>query len=121
MDQRQKAIVKSLFQVAWADGHVSAEESALLANFLPRLGLSMAEMICEMDAGLTENPEGEAPLEHLLPDHESRLAAMELLVRVSFSDGHLADAEVEYLGHLAVRLGIGSGELEQMRQRALQR
>lgn len=118
MDDRQRQILRALINMAWADGEVVPEESSMIARFADELGVSLIDKIQSLDAGLSgQGQQIEADLESVLPDHASRLEAIEMLVSLSFADGRLDDNEMKYLGTLAVKLGIGADELDQIRQR----
>ncbi|MGE0495883.1 MAG: DUF533 domain-containing protein [Vulcanimicrobiota bacterium] len=118
VDDRQRQILRALINMAWADGEVVPEESSMIARFADELGVSLIDKIQSLDAGLSGSGQQiEADLESVLPDHASRLEAIEMLVSLSFADGHLDDGEMKYLGTLAVKLGIGADELDQIRQR----
>lgn len=119
MDARQKEMLRALAQLAWADGSVSTAETDLIADFAEKLGVSLVERIAEMDSGLSQPPDPTpVDLEAVLPDHESRLEAMQMLVCLCFADGQLDPGEMSYLGDIAVKLGIGAQELDAMRQAA---
>ncbi len=119
MDERQKNILGALIQMAWADGKITPEETQMISSFADRLGISLVDRISELASGLSQRrEEQEIELEKVLPDHASRLEAMQMLVSLSFADGSLDSGEMDYLGRLALRLGIQAHELEQMRQSA---
>lgn len=119
MQAQQAEIVKCLFKMAWADGEASEEEVEVLSRLMTRLGIPLSERIIAMDGGLSEPEQGQDHIEDLLPDRESRLQAMEMLLAVCFSDQQLAPQEVSYIEDLSRRLGISAPELEALRQRAM--
>jgi uncharacterized tellurite resistance protein B-like protein len=120
LDARQTELVKSLFKMAWADGHVTEQEVDVLSDILDRLGLPLAEKLAVMDFGLSEPRLGEDRIDDVLTDHDSRLQALEHLITVCFCDLNLDPAELRLIEELSLRWGITAGELERLRQKALQ-
>lgn len=119
MQPQQAEMVKALLKMAWADGEASEEEVEVLSRLMVRLGLPLAERVTVLDGGLSAPIEEKDHLEQALPDRDSRLQAMEMLLTVCFSDETLAPQEISYIQDLAGRLGISAPELETLRQRAM--
>lgn len=117
MNDRQREIVKALIQMAWADQRWAPEEESMVANVLLRMGCESAEVEQLKDA-LKQYPDM-AHLETHIPDHDSRLNAMRLLLAVAFADNALASEELDYIQRMASRLSINDTELDQLRQEAL--
>ena len=118
MDTQNKQILRSLAEVAWADGEVTEDERALLFSICLQFGATEEEM-----SDLKEvlgKPNGEpGDLNGVLPDKESRLNVMRSLLIMSFVDGALAFAEFDLLAKKADELEITRDEMETLRQEAL--
>ncbi|MEW6277803.1 MAG: TerB family tellurite resistance protein [Candidatus Eremiobacterota bacterium] len=117
MNPRQVEILKSLFRMTWADGDASDEEVEILSRLLARLGLPLAARVVALDLGLSNPDVPEDQLESVLPDRESRLEAMEMLLSVCFSDGRLDPRELDYVREVAGRLGLHAQDLEALRRK----
>lgn len=117
MDASLSEIARSLFQLAWADGHVNAREVEVISAMLERLGVPMVERLVAMDHALAEPPKQAEDLLTALPDAKSRQDAMEMLVGLCFADGQTHPEELRILGDLAVRWGIGADDLEAIRRK----
>lgn len=121
MEPRVDQLVQALFQVAWADGEVTAEEVTALTHMLRGLGLSLSQTICLLDQHLTERPDGElVDLRALFSDRQEQLEVVQALVTLSFADGRLAPEEMGYLEYLITQVGITGEELEVMRAKAVE-
>jgi uncharacterized tellurite resistance protein B-like protein len=120
LDARQTELVKSLFKMVWADGQVSDEEIDVMCHLLDRVGLPWAEKMAVMDQRLSAPQLEDGRLDDVLPDQESRLEALELLITVGFSDNHLPTAEMHIIEELALRWEVNATQLEQLRQKAMQ-
>lgn len=122
MKNQNRAIIKSLAEMAWADGEVTEEERALLFTVCLQMGATEEEME-ELREVLGQSQavqnDGES-LEQALPDKASRLSVMRVLLTMSFVDGALDFAEFHVIERKARELGIDSDELEQLRQEAVE-
>ncbi|MCA9793806.1 MAG: TerB family tellurite resistance protein [Candidatus Eremiobacteraeota bacterium] len=118
MSESLQAVIRALFQVAWADQVVSPVEVNALTNILRHFGLSLPEVICLLDQNLAEPPEGApVPLDQYFDDRETRMLALQSLMTVCFADGVLQPEEAGYIEGLVVRMGLGAAELEEVRQK----
>jgi len=117
VNDRQREIVKALIQMAWADHRWAPEEETMVANVLLRMGCESSE-VEELKVDLRQHPDM-AHLEAYIPDHDSRLNAMRLLLAVAFADNALASEEYSYIQRTAAKLSIDDTELDQLRQEAL--
>ena len=119
MENRNKVIMKSLAEMAWADGEVTDEEKAMLFNVCLQLGASPeeAEELKEVLGEPTQSHEGE--LKDVLPDKASRLNVMRVIMTMSFIDGAMDFAEFDVIQSKAEELGLNSEELETLRKEAL--
>lgn len=110
---RQKEMALALIQMAWADRRFAPEEETMVANLLARIGLEPEEI------GQMQHKAEMAKLESVLPNHNSRLDAMRMLLAVAFSDRVLMADELDYILKMAERLGITPPELEELRQQVV--
>lgn len=117
MDARQKEIALALLQVAWADHHWAPEEETMVASMLQRMGCTPEEI--EEQKSRLGGPADVAALETVLPDHESRLQAMRMVLAVAFADHVLVADELDYILKMADRLKLTPPELEQLRREVL--
>jgi hypothetical protein len=114
-------LVKALFHLTWADGVVSPEEVRTLTSIFRRLGFPLSEVICLLDENLSKPPTDTSPvqLDLLFPDQASRMAALEMLMTVCFSEGAIQPEQVGYIEGLVIRMGLDYNDLEQLRQKAM--
>ncbi len=117
MENRERALLKGLVQLIWADGEVSEEERLMLGGILSELGSSAAE-IEEVGRMMVEPPSLE-DLREKVPDEESRREIMKLLVAMAMADGRVETSEIRFLDRLAERLEIPSAELETLKEQTL--
>lgn len=117
MENRERALLKGLVQLIWADGEVSEEERLMLGGILSELGSSAAE-IEEVGRMMVEPPSLE-DLREKVPDAESRREIMKLLVAMAMADGRVETSEIRFLDRLAERLEIPSAELETLKEQTL--
>jgi uncharacterized membrane protein YebE (DUF533 family) len=122
MDEQAREIVKALVEMAWADGQVSPEESALLIKCLQEAGA--AEQDVEELTRLLAQPGGEnvvsaANIDVASLDEEKRLGVMRALMIMSFMDGHVSFAEYARIEQMQAKLGISAEQLEVLRSEAV--
>ncbi|MGE0490160.1 MAG: hypothetical protein AB7S38_13215 [Vulcanimicrobiota bacterium] len=118
MSESLQAVIRALFQVAWADQVVSPVEVHALTNILRHFGLALPEVICLLDENLAEPPQGAPiPLDQYFDDREAHLLALQSLLTVCYADGVLQPEEAGYIEGLVVRMGLSAAELEQVRQK----
>jgi len=120
MDPRQAEIVRSLYKMAWIDGHISDREVWILSRLMAGMNIPLAQRLAVGDQMLHEPDLGEVRLEEVLPDRASRLLATELLITVCLSDDTVDPAEMELLKELATRMEIPFEELDRLRARSMQ-
>ena len=105
-----RALLRSLIAVAWADGKVAEEETALIESLIDSFGADEAEAE-EFRAFAAERRSLEdLPLDDLDPGSRRRL--LQLAVLVSYVDGAQDEAELALITGLAERLGIPPEERE---------
>ena len=122
MDAESREIVKSLAEVAWADGKVTPEERALLLKVLIEAGADPddVETIDDLLAAPSANILGEpARLQEMDLDEESKQNVLRALLIMSFMDGALSFAEFSQIERTATDFGIDSETLETLRSEAL--
>jgi uncharacterized membrane protein YebE (DUF533 family) len=118
MKHRERALLKGLVQLIWADGEVSEEERLMLGGILSELGSSAAE-IEEVGRMMVEPPSLD-DLREKVPDAGSRREIMKLLLAMSMADGRVETTEIRFLDRLAEHLEISSAELEALKEEAIQ-
>lgn len=122
MDVRSREIVKSLAEMAWADGVVSPEERALLLKILIEAGANpddteeLEHLLAAPSADVLSEP---AHLGRIELDHEGKLSVMRALLIMSFMDGALSFAEFGQLERVAQELEISQEEIDVLRAEAL--
>lgn len=117
MDKETRAVVDTLFLMAWSDGQFVAEEKSILDRVMQRLDVPRGEIMTEI-MKRSEKPPSESKLEEVLGDHEKRCNAMTMVLAVCFADSELHPGEADFIVSLASRLGITAAELDQLRQDA---
>ena len=118
MDQRERALLKGLVQVIWADGLVSEEEREMLGGILAGLGSTPEEI--EEVARLMQAPPDLENLREQVPDMESRQEIMKLLVAMSMADGRVDTSELRFLSRLAQHLDISEETLDRLKEQTLE-
>lgn len=114
MDARQQEVVKSLIQMAWADGELSGSETRVLQQVLEKMGATPQE-IAGLDDAMAGHPGPLAELDKVLPERQSRMEAMRSIMEMSFADGALSFKEFTYMERMANRLGLSDEDLEALR------
>lgn len=110
MENVERTLFSALVGLAGADGRIAPEEAAWLQGVMQAVGVDLED---------ARRPLDRANLKTVLPRHEDRLRLLQLGLLVARADGHVADAEVEYLAGLARDLGVSEGELAELRSRTL--
>ncbi len=120
MESQKREIIKSLAEMAWADGEVTDEERALLFSTCMQMGASEEE-IAELKSVLGP-PSKEASgdgLKAVLPDKASRHNVMRALLTMSFIDGALGFAEFDLIEKKGQELEISPEDMETLRKEAI--
>lgn len=118
MQEAEKALVKSLVHVIWADGEVSDDERRLLGGVLTQLDLddkSLREV-----AGMMEQPPELTNLKEAVKDAEARKEIMKVLLAMSMADGKVDVSELRFLNKIARHLDLSDADLEALKQETLQ-
>ena len=119
MDNQNRVIMKTLAEMAWADGKVTEEEKALLFSVCLQMGATPEEAEELKEALGQPSQTSEGDLKEALPDKASRLNVMRILMTMSFIDGALDFAEFDVIEGKAKELGLTAVELETLRREAL--
>ncbi|MBI3925621.1 MAG: DUF533 domain-containing protein [Armatimonadetes bacterium] len=110
MDATERALLKGLVQVIWADGEVDQKEREMLGGILAQMGCS-AEEIQEVAAMMMGERKEQVALTDL-PDRESRREIMKVLLAMAMADDRIDVNEVRFLNKMANHLEIDEDDLE---------
>lgn len=105
-----QALLRSLIAVAWADGKVAEEETALIESLIESFGADEGEAEEFRDFASTQRTLDDVPLADL--DAGSRRRLLQLAVLVSYVDGVQDETERTLIYDLAERLEIPTEERE---------
>jgi tellurite resistance protein len=108
MHEEDKAIVKSLVSVAWADGKVTFEETEVLEALLQAFDAKPAEAAEIREYAKQRRTLDDIPLTDLSADN--RRALIQHAVLITFIDGEQAPDEKKMLDQLAAKLRIPAEE-----------
>jgi hypothetical protein len=119
---KHEELVRGLFQLVWADDVVSPNEVHALTTVLLRLGFSLPEVICLLDANLAAPPPARTalPLDQLFASRRPSEEELKLLLAVCFSEGSIQPEQIGYIEGLILRLGLRADDLERLRDEAMQ-
>ena len=123
MDDKSRQIVKSLAEIAWADGKVTPEERALLLKVLTEAGAdpSDLETIDDLLAAPSADVMGEASnLSGAGLDEEGKQNVLRALLIMSVMDSALSFAEFSQIERTAQEFGIDSETMETLRAEAVE-
>jgi tellurite resistance protein len=104
MEASDRALIRSLIAMAWADGKVAEEERALIDAIIESFAVSVEEAAELRQFGQEPRTLDDVPLNDL--DHGSRRRLLQLAVMVSYVDGDFDETERALLSDLAHRLDI---------------
>lgn len=108
MQPSDKALVRSLIAVAWADGKIAEEETALIDSLIESFGADEAETEELKAFASSRRTLDDVPFGEL--DHGARRRLLQLAVMVSYVDGRQDDTEKTLIDDLAGRLEIPEDE-----------
>jgi tellurite resistance protein len=112
MHEQDKAIVKSLVSIAWADGKVTFEETEVLEALLQAFAATREE-VAEIRAYAKEKRSiDDIPLTDL--SAEDRRALLQHAVLLTFIDGEQAPEERTMLDQLCAKLRIPAEEAPEL-------
>lgn len=104
------ALLRSLIAVAWADGKIAEEETALIESLIESFGADPSEAEEFRAFAKEKRSLDDVPLGDL--DEGARRRLLQLAVLVSFVDGVQDDTERDLIDDLAERLEIPTEERE---------
>jgi prepilin-type processing-associated H-X9-DG protein len=104
MQAQNLAVVKGLVSVAWADGHVTAEETEVLDALLEAFHALPSEAIELRKFATTPRSLADVPIAEL--GFAARRQLLQHAVLLSYVDGKQDDKEKELLGQLVALLEI---------------
>lgn len=110
MQPSDHALLRSLIAVAWADGKVAEEETALIESLIDSFGATEDEAEEYRKFASEKRTLDDVPLADL--DEGSRRRLLQLAVLVSYVDGVQDDTERTLINDLAERLEIPAEERE---------
>jgi tellurite resistance protein len=110
MHEQDKAILKSLISIAWADGRVADEETEVIEALLQAFGATDGEAADLRDYAKTKRTLEDIPLTELSAD--DRRALLQHAVLLTFVDGEQSPEEKEFLTSLCDKLRIPSAEAQ---------
>ena len=109
MHEQDRAILKSLVSVAWADGRVSEEETEILEALLQSFEATKEESAEIREYAKTPRTLGDIPLTELSSDDRRML--LQHAVLLTFIDGAQAPQEKKMLDELCEKLRIPAEEV----------
>jgi len=109
MHEQDRAILKSLVSVAWADGRVSEEETEILEALLQSFEATSEETAEIREYAKTPRTLGDIPLTELSADDRRML--LQHAVLLTFIDGEQAPQEKRMLDELCEKLRIPAEEV----------
>jgi tellurite resistance protein len=112
MHEQDRAILKSLVSVAWADGRVSEEETEILEALLQAFEASADEIAEMREYAKTPRSLADIPLTELSADDRRML--LQHAVLLTFIDGAQAPEEKKLLGDLCDKLRIPAEEVDSL-------
>jgi uncharacterized membrane protein YebE (DUF533 family) len=110
MQPSDHALLRSLIAVAWADGKVAEEETALIESLIDSFGATDEEAEEFRQFARQKRTLDDVPLDDL--DEGSRRRLLQLAVLVSYVDGVQDETERSLINDLAERLDIPAEERE---------
>jgi tellurite resistance protein len=109
MHEQDRAILKSLVSVAWADGRVADEENEVLEALFQAFEASADEIAELREYAKTPRTLADIPLSELSAD--DRKVLLQHAVLLTFIDGEQAPEEKKLLGELCEKLRIPAEEV----------
>lgn len=118
MQDAEKALVKSLVHVIWADGEVTDDERRLLGGVLSQLDLD--EKALGEVAEMMSHPPDIKNLKESVQDPTARKEIMKVLLAMAMADGKVEISELRFLNRIARQMEISDGDLEVLKTETLQ-
>jgi tellurite resistance protein len=108
MHEEDKAILKSLVSVAWADGRVTGEETDIIEALLQAFDATAEDTLEMRDYAKTRRTLADIPLTELSAD--DRRLLVQHAVLLTFIDGAQSPEEKNLLAQLCEKLRIPANE-----------
>jgi uncharacterized tellurite resistance protein B-like protein len=112
MHPENKAVVKALVSVAWADGDYGEKEREMVDALLDAFDASPEQAAEVREYAKTPRKLEDVPIEELSPDDVRVLVSHAVLL--TFIDGKQDDKEIEFVKALAAYVGIPSEEAKHL-------
>ena len=119
MHEEDKAILKALVPVAWADGVFADEEKEVLEALLEAFGASEEEAQELRDYAKTPKTVDDIPITDL--SFDDRRVLLQHAVLLSHADGDPSESESQLIDAMVQKLRIPSEEAEALRITATER
>ncbi|MBT9583192.1 DUF533 domain-containing protein [bacterium] len=117
MQEAEKALIKGLVHVIWADGEVKEDERRLLGGVLSQLDLD--DTALSEVASMMAKPPDLTNLKESVKDVESRREIMKVLLAMAMADGKVDISELRFLNKMARQLDLSDSDLEQLKNETL--
>ena len=117
MQEAEKALLKSLVHMIWADGEVSEDERRLMGGVITQLDLD-DQALTEV-ATMMAKPPDLNNLKASVKDPESRKEIMKVLLAMAMADGKVEVSELRYLNKIARQLELSDADLEILKNETL--
>jgi tellurite resistance protein len=112
MHDQDRAILKSLVSVAWADGRISEEETEVLEALFQAFEANSDDIAEIREYAKTPRSLADIPLSELSADDRKML--LQHAVLLTFIDGEQAPQEKKLLGELCEKLRIPAEEVDSL-------
>lgn len=119
MHEQNKAIVKALVTVAWADGVFDAREQEVLEALLEAFDATVEEAHELREYSKTRRTVDDVPITDL--SFDDRRLLLHHAVLLSFADGDPSEAERVCIDQLVTKLRISEQEAREVREIATER
>ncbi len=117
MDDKERALVKTLVKAIWADGEMAGSEREMLGGILSQLGASSEEVL-EVGKMLQQPPDLD-DIREQVPDYEHRCDIMKFILAMALADGRVNVSELQFLNKMAKTLEIKSEDMEALKDETL--
>jgi uncharacterized membrane protein YebE (DUF533 family) len=114
MREADRAVVKSLVSVCWADGEINDEERQMLGGILAQMGFDHKDLL-EIGEMMKEKP-APGDIARQIPDPGTRREVMQLVLALALADHGVGTLERRFLKTIASELEIGDKELKELQK-----
>lgn len=119
MHDQNKAIIKSLVAVAWADGVYADEEKQVLEGLLEAFEATDEEAEELRKYAETRKTVEDVPITDL--SYDDRRVLLQHAVLLSYADGEPSEAEMKCIDEMVEKLRISESEANTLREIATER